>query len=439
MPNTATSSCYNCGFTDFEERTILNEINGARACQSCASVLLFQSDYDRCYYPRNIRVRTEEQGYIPQTQIDNPELYTECNSCSKGFHTSNLTIVFDGQGSEQLICGDCINENNYVECNGCSTSMDTAFSVLINAGEETIVRCYNCADEISGTCQECSERTINTYDAEWRCTGCIPESSSVRIHQYNYRPTLKFNGDRSAGKYNKNLPTFLGIELEVDADFDEADDAANECRLLHNEDYIYLKEDSTTNGFEIVTHPSTFAYHKQSKWRDILKELNENDLSSYDGNRCGIHVHVTKNAFSPIVWWKVIEFSWKCKSLIKMFAQRNGNYEYCRYREPHLYGTLSCDRFPCAPSRYSHINTTHETVEFRMFRGTTDIERFWSTIEFVHALLEFCRTHGYSFIKRSEKQALWDEFCKHLKQQNYCITLFKHLNRRNLINRSICV
>jgi hypothetical protein len=46
-------------------------------------------------------------------------------------------------------------------------------------------------------------------------------------------------------------------------------------------------------------------------------------------------------------------------------------------------------------SRYDIINVTgHATVEIRMFRGNLRTERVLKNIEFCHALVMFCQSHG---------------------------------------------
>jgi hypothetical protein len=439
MPRIQQECCTNCGGTVQIELMITNAHNSNRVCQPCATVLLFESAFDNEWYPRTMRVRTDE-GFMTRYQRDNLDSYTDCSVCAVRVHNDRLRniIMHDELNSA---CGYC--SDNMPTCDSCMTPLheNSRNHIHVDGGIES--RCRECVDtdeevymcDHSGCNTYVTQNVGETEDGEYYCRLHTPVLEDIMIWNYTYTPNLNFTSnavDNTRGKYfNREMP-FYGIEIEVDTP-DGMQETANKCKLM-NADDIYLKRDASIDGFEIVTHPSTFRAQKDFPWTDRLKQLQKNGARGYNSGKCGIHIHVTKTAYSPIVWWKVLMFSYRCSSQWKMFARRNGNYRYCAYTSPSQYENYSIKKtmYPEVEGRYKHINVTENTIEFRMFRSTTDPDRFWATLEFVYSAIAFCEQHGYSFMVNNSSTVIWDEFTKFIKSQNECHTLRKHLKKRNL-------
>lgn len=449
------ANCSNCGRR--HDNMVVNQDTGRDVCPSCASIMLFQSDIDGCYYPRSQRVMHEGQ-WMTELQKDQYDQVC-CDRCSswvdndetygvRYYHRSERGSDYD----DQVWCSECYHSHTFT-CERCDDAVDEVISVETE-GECTEEWCPTCAADYGTECQDCGTVVCDDNEDQVDNDGyryCrdhmperTPEPDNVDIHHYSFSPSLEFHhvlSCDSGGKYHRNGATHYGIELEVVTP-NGAAHTADECSLLHDSSKFYLKRDSSITGdydddggFEIVTHPMTYAAHKETGWRDILKELKDNDAYSYDDNTCGIHIHISRKNFSNFHWWKVLEFIWTCKSYVKQFAQRNGNYQYCSYYSPENCGGWS-NMKSAAPHQYSrtsHINFHNsKTVEFRLFRGTTDIKRFWASMQFVHSLMDFCKNHGWAFIKRSDTDALWTEYIRFIRSKNQFQPLLKHFSHRNL-------
>jgi len=440
MPRIQRECCTNCGGTVQVELMITNAHSSNRVCQPCATVLLFESAFDGLWYPRTMRVRTDE-GFMTREQRDNLDSYSSCAICETRVHHDRLINVILNDELQQA-CGYC--SDDLPTCSSCLVPLSEESQNIVHIGEYTNeIRCRECAetDEEVYLCEEAECTTYvmqdigETEDGDYFCRNHAPVLEEIKIWNYTYTPNLSFTSnpvDNTRGKYfNRELP-FYGIEIEVDTP-NGMQQTADKCRLMAAED-IYLKKDASIDGFEIVTHPSTFRAQKDLPWTDRLKELKKHGARGYNSGKCGIHIHVTKEAYSPIVWWKILMFSYRCSSQWKMFSRRNGNYRYCPYVEPTQYENYHSKKnvYPAVEDRYKHINITDKTVEFRMFRSTTDHDRFWATLEFVYSAIAFCEQHGYSFMVNNSGTVIWDEFTKFVKNQNECHTLRKHLKKRNL-------
>jgi hypothetical protein len=431
-------SCTNCGRNTSE--VVINQESGGAVCSLCSDIILFQSAVDNLYYPRAMRVMGS-YGWCTQEQKDEEMNYFSCSSCDDRVHQE---FLYHFHGDDY--CQSCYDETTFT-CSSCGDVEHESDRYFLD--DENY--CESCYSDVRHSCYECGEiRHIDNlveHNEECYCEDCVPEEPEVVIQRYFYNPTINFNkvkGENMTGKYLKREAPYYGVELEVDTPNDYYRDVASNCTLLANEEQIYCKEDASIDGFEIITQPMTFEYQKQFGWRNILKQVHENGGRGYDSGKCGIHVHVTKEAYSPILWWKVLLFTDNCRSYIQRFAQRNGNYRYCKYESSYNYGGYNSkkDTYPYSAeeNRYVAINFSdrHPTVEFRIFRSTTQHERFWASIEFVHALISFCNNHGYSCIKRYDQEKLWSMFVKYIHTNTSNKTLLKHFKKRNLTNNALC-
>lgn len=450
-----TRDCTNCGRTTTE--FVTNQQTGGAVCSSCRDVILFESSFDNQWYPRLMRVSNPDGGWMTRQQRDESANYTPCGHCQNQTHNDQLRRASNSYEDVQL-CGWCYDHET-TEC-GVSSCGNVQYGELTEIYRPTrsadrtsrISVCNHCLEEAQ-ECNSCGvavESVPGNYSEEhqaYYCSQHIPRLVEPEVMNYFYNPTTQFHtvrGENTEGKYWKKDYPYYGIELEVDTPNDDFRELAAKCHLLGDTNKVYLKEDSSTDGFEIITHPMTFEAQKKFGWRKILEQLHKEGARGYDSGNCGIHVHITKSSYSPLTWWKVVEFTYKCKSFIKMFAQRNGNYTYCNYLRPSSYSGYN-DRkntFPSNPStRYTALNfgDRHPTAEFRLFRATTKHERFWASIEFTHALMDYCSNHGYPSIMRYDSEQVWGDFIKHVAKKTPQSTLLKHLKRRNLTNHALCV
>ena len=67
------------------------------------------------------------------------------------------------------------------------------------------------------------------------------------------------------------------------------------------------------------------------------------------------------------------------------------------------------------------MNSSRETIELRVFRGTLDYKRFSATIQFAHAISNFVKIHGITSFLYGEGEykknswKLFTDWCKEVK------------------------
>jgi hypothetical protein len=232
---------------------------------------------------------------------------------------------------------------------------------------------------------------------------------------------------------------YLGVELEID-NGGECHENAELLLDIMNErnEHIYCKHDgSIADGFEIVSHPCTLGYHMhEMNWSGLMKKALYIGYRSHDTDTCGLHVHVSRNALGNTydeqdnTIAKILYFVEKNWYEILRFTRRtedNLNHWACRYGlEPTIAETYNKAKGDY--NRYHCINllNTH-TIEFRIFRGTLKHSTFIATLQFVHALCNWCKDSTMEDIY----SAKWESFTSTLTVSRYS-ELLEYLVNRNL-------
>jgi hypothetical protein len=163
----------------------------------------------------------------------------------------------------------------------------------------------------------------------------------------------------------------MGIELELEFDGNRAMNS-----LMNLSAFFVTKNDgSLDDGVEIVSHPATLKYLQENRslWEDVL-----NMYGLEAEYTCGMHVHLSDNAFSRAGLRRFADFVFDNESFTKSFSERDGNYSYCRFDK----GSYEDgNRVALAHDMYAV-----ETLEVRFFRATQSKTTFWANLEFCHAL-----------------------------------------------------
>ena len=228
------------------------------------------------------------------------------------------------------------------------------------------------------------------------------EYQSGIINSYSYKPKPIFNICK--GENDNSL--FFGLELEIENDENKVKNrqAAQKITEILSNDIVYMKTDgSLSNGFEIVTHPMTFAYIKsiQVTFNLMLDYLRNNGFRSYNSTTCGMHIHISKENFTTWQLFRFMSFFNDNKDFIVKLSQRDESKlkKWASLsdenRDQLVHKTISVKKGKDNFSRYSAINLCNDkTIEIRIFRGTLAQGSFFKNIEFCQALFEYTRDNA---------------------------------------------
>ena len=206
-------------------------------------------------------------------------------------------------------------------------------------------------------------------------------SGSYRNHNALVKPYENFTNDT----------LILGIENEVQVRGSSRlsrDDLAYNITQHDLKDFAMCKEDSSIGyGFEIVSKPATFEYHKTA-W-DIFFQNSARYLRSYRDTTTGLHIHINRTFLSRMAVGKILEFinSDVNKSFITAVSGREQTH-YCMRNNSLKIKNEKTYRDRGAFHIYCDGTPTHE---FRCFSGNVKKESFFKTLEFVVALCHYVK------------------------------------------------
>jgi hypothetical protein len=188
----------------------------------------------------------------------------------------------------------------------------------------------------------------------------------------------------------------LGVELETEFNTSDYSLFDKGMKILREQlgKFCIFKHDGSlgTLGVEIVSLPFLLEEHvkmvkgePQGLWEHFLTHLPPK-LNSWNGGRCGIHIHISRKPLSLLQIGKMIVFlnHPNNAAFITTIAGRYGS-GYSKLKKKTIKDVTSGDK-------YEMLNLMHpNTVELRIFRGTLNKEHFYSNLEFAVALTHFCK------------------------------------------------
>lgn len=393
---------------------------------------------------------------------------------------------------ELIFCDEC-----YFNCEECGDSYHTDDSYTVHAGRNYATICTHCYRREYSYCARCDETfhsddliCVDVEDSdEWadcyvcgECEAAIVSSGPRVIHDYTYQPpdrhfwvldskvtqpmsnSIRFAGVASIpnldGWYGYQSPhmdiesnkyeLFMGAELETNnatcSDLRGAGmfllDAVRQLSNSEGEPYLYLKQDGSISGFEIVTMPATLEAHKVMFPGDAIRALGEKHglcaWKSVNGTGAGIHIHVSKAAFSHSHLHKFQMFHYRNQEWLKRFAGRDSDrwasfdVTSQQYGDPCKLSDLSKGNYDHhSLRRYHALNfVPRNTVELRYFRSSLRPETVMSIFELVHAMWRYTKIHSSRDIY--ERQFQWGEFRSWVADQPTYEFLVPTMDRRSV-------
>ena len=316
-----------------------------------------------------------------------------CDLCGALCEASALT-----EFSGQRLCPTCLENETRV----CSNCLDRIWADD-DYGDASRSLCQSCYDRYYTQCDHCG-RVISyddacyTYDDDETplCYSCYERGQHKLkiIHDYCYKPEPIFYGSG---------PRFFGVELEIDEGGELTSNAREilEAGNKSGEEVIYIKHDgSLSEGLEIVTHPASLDYHMNTlPWPEILETARNLNYRSHQCGSCGLHCHVSREAFGPTEqtqdaaiarvlffveknWEELLKFSRRTPRQLERWAARYGYKDQPQEILDHAKKGYHAGRYTC-------VNLENEnTIEFRMFRGTLKLNTLLATLQMVDRICD---------------------------------------------------
>lgn len=259
----------------------------------------------------------------------------------------------------------------------------------------------------------------------------------------------RFQVHRKYGKFPSNLT--LGFENEIVYEPDnyrKIDDKVTD--FIISNPYLYMKLEQSNEGVEINSHPFNWNWYK-TLMKDSGKENFIDELCSlkssnfYINNDCGFHIHLSRKFFSKKHLLKMVKFfynkdnskflykiSQRTRAFLNEFAssrmptyekciRRSGAYDYCDYKEiPYTFEQIASWGSYKFDSQMGEKGTVlnlcpRNTIEIRLFKGTTNPVLFRAYLEFALAVSLFTRDNAYNKIDINNFKKYVKKHNKHYK------------------------
>jgi hypothetical protein len=354
-----------------------------------------------------------------------------CYDCHEESETNDMRDTYCGH----MVCESCAD----------SEYIDIDDRGLVHM--ESVVECcetgtvYHCDD--TSPCIGCGDpighgnANWRTYDDEPLCTSCmeygeyrIPADSDYIFHidslywcesqEEYFQDESNVNANGDWHPYNANVldhvgynalviqsgkgatvplnnatkMDLFGIELEMDARYgmDDIHAAWSNTELSQ---YSILKDDGSISGLELVTMPATLGAHIRAMDYDGFCQAMRPQARGHHGRGNGIHIHANRRTISTLTLGKILVFNNREDNapFLQMIAQRdiNAHVSWCAIK-PESYDTVGkSGKEPNTTGKYSIVNVLPNTVEFRMFNASLLPERIHKNVEFVAAMIAWCR------------------------------------------------
>ena len=429
-----------CEIKPIVPEPVLSE-NGKRICACCGEEI--DDDVGMIYSPY-------ERGWICDDCLDGN--YFLCERCG-GYHPREDAIeAYVERFNTEYVCQSCANtEELFFRCEDCDEYFDRRYHDPTYVVDHGYV-CGNCSADYY-ECEECNEffteEAITYDDGSYYCPNCMRRRHRDSIKNYSYKPVPKFKLKHKSDQIDTDssiTDLLFGAELEIDKGHDEYK-AASEITSVAEGD-VYCKHDGslTDRGIEIVTHPCSLSYHmNELGWDKIVDVANKYGYTSHNAKTCGLHIHVGRRQLemgSPydgsvagkVVlcvyrhWDNLVKFSRRLDSQLH-WAERNDIDFDCAYNEASLIdAALETE----TEGRYQAVNLCNtNTIEFRIFRGTLELNTIMATFQMVSNICRYCQKHTALEVMNSQ----WSDiayFADYAELGQYLVT--RELAQTSLLN-----
>lgn len=378
---------------------------------------------------------------------DTGRYYDPCNIITLNPNTSYERFVFSG--------GDSASDSYRCDCCGELFDIDN-----VRTDESDNCVCCDCYDYHDYCCcAECGEiiASANQYyddDTEsYYCASCYEERGSDVIRDYHHDNNQSELTFRRMPDDDASVTEYLGVELEVEHDGYLSNSSLSEIAKEVSEvvpwDLMIKHDGSLSYGYEMVSDPCTLRFHlEEFPWENICETNIRNGMRSDQADNCGLHVHVSRKSLGEdeteqdMTIAKLIILFERFELEIEKFSRRSSARWASFYKlkaDKTNFSEVSkemCDVLDnhknCGSSgnRYVAINLTNKyTIEFRVFKGSLNIETLKATIEFVHEIVRFAKASSLIRIQNCK----WIDIFYNTKYPE----LKSYLKRRDLYEHGI--
>ena len=364
----------------------------------------YNCEYCNCEV--EIEVETSEEEIMANEHLCSDcfyDIYSYCDYCG------DIELRDDLMWLEEnctLVCEHCIDHNdNIIWCEDHDRyEYQDEDDIITLANGNTICRdAFEYGDYFF--CEDCEEYFHIDYacysemDECYYCEDCIGDHVSEYISEYHYHDYDEFKMTDEDEKNDNKV--FFGIELEIEAKYRSSNhDNLAEAILNQTNDFVFEQDGSLNNGFEIISMPFSKNYMKETMEDDLYAMLQTINKHNYEGkNTCGLHFHVSYEAIRSIPnLLKIVEFYKEELTILSRREESSLNrwspFYTKNFDKEEITNEMIEEIVDDYQSRYHAINLDNNyTVEFRIFKSTTDYKTLMATWELVNNIVAYANDY----------------------------------------------
>ena len=282
-----------------------------------------------------------------------------------------------------------------MKCSVCGKNVNANDVIVTDYG----FICNDCFEARRGTHHKCIVCGTYTDNENMICDNCISGVYVKNINSYATKPKPVFKNY----KYDKDIPLgkrYYGLELEYSNT--NSVQVKENMSDLYKDKWLYNKSDgSLSDGVEIVTSPCDY---KSIMW--LLDKIKEPIKKITNGTKysqnAGIHIHVSKKSIPSYNIYKLSYLlnNIQAKELSYiMFYLSGRNNSVSEEREIRYAKIGNIKSFKDEEDRYLALNLSNKnTIEFRIFKATNDMDKVKSYVNFVESMIKFVDITPFKYI-----------------------------------------
>ena len=407
-------NCDVCGEYEWDENS--RSVSDQTLCDTC-----FTNTHFTCGVCSNNDRQEHSRRLLNMSASACEECYDSAISCADCGGRTHRPAMY----SRRNYCNECLKTKlaseirsftgNSCDCDDC-VAKDKAFAVAAWSCNYMTFK-----DRMSAwSCSICGASHYSTMPLvqNWRqllrwlieetrmppamCVSCMDGGGAAEgyiVNSYSYKPVPSFK------RSNRDLEIrALHFGTEVEIEMSGSEHTRDALKLLSDLDekhkLFYCKSDSCIrNGFEVVSHPFTYDWMKENEDAfDAMFSLSKM-MKGFKSANCGMHVHMSIDAFTNLQLLKFMRFFYKNKEFITAIARRppgklvqwagmqtpaKGNIQKYVVKKTGGVGT----------GRAALNVEGSKTIECRIFRSTLSPTAYYGNVEFLQALFDYTKTCG---------------------------------------------
>lgn len=355
-----------------------------------------------------------------------------CHDCGDLIDKSDA-VEFEGK----IYCDSCCHDLDLVECDYCGELVRR--DDLHHIDYTNVDVCDSCYDEHFSECSCCGEIVNNEYihywsdTDEWLCPDCWEahereeeeesESSTYYIRGYHA-------GNPDGIQFYGKGPCYFGMEIEIDEGGEDDENAGILLEKIGGYEHAHCEHDGSLNeGLEFITQPMSYNYFHHD-FRTYLEAFAEKatklGYTAHNAETCGLHIHVSRNAFSDESIERLWTLFYKFKNEMLTFSRRKP--DQLRFCELPTKKNIAKTYTP-GGNRYQALNLNNSTtIEFRLWRGSLNVKTILATLEFTNAICTWALNHSMEELD----SVTWEDFVTQILNENETEYLRDYLVVRKL-------